>query len=558
MTTYISKSQAAFITQYYSYFIGNTMNSEYFLKQLGIKGLEEFDPASSSAKEWITSLRDLEKIESLPADKTIDAAPFNLHIPNRKKMSIQLNEYINLENRFLFMEPSKMAQINITLNEEEIYKSPDWDKTNTPYNIFRSDNVKGQDLFSKLINYFETESVYDLYDSNNNNIGSVSVRIDSGFIFITFVSMVVIVGLIGLLCLFTANIFSRFFTISITKPLNQLDEKIKAIASGDYISTMNAHIVLKKPLMEIESLAYSTNKIMLKMKEYNDLLESQKVILENQNGKLENQNVELTESKHQVEETRALLVQTEKMASIGQLTAAITHEINTPLGAINSNAQLFDMLLSTLNTNTTVNSDEELAGVMAQMKETNDINVMACERVIKIIKNLKTFTKLDQAEFQEADINEGIKSVLVLTSNLWKTKITMHEEYGNIPLIKCFSGLMNQVFMNIMVNAIQSIEDRGEIYIRTYTDENNVYASIRDTGCGIRKEHLPHIFDVGFSTKNAGVGAGLGLSICNNIIKKHKGEIKVSSEAGRGTEFIVCIPLSIESGANEINEEPLL
>jgi signal transduction histidine kinase len=149
------------------------------------------------------------------------------------------------------------------------------------------------------------------------------------------------------------------------------------------------------------------------------------------------------------------------MASVGQLTAAITHEINTPLGAIHSNAQIFDMLLNKLMGFNSINNDKELGDTAQQMKEANDISIMACDRVSQIIKSLKNFSKIDQAEFQEADLDEGVRSVLVLTSNLWKRKITIHEEYGSLPMVRCYPGLLNQVFMNLVVNAIQSIEKKG-------------------------------------------------------------------------------------------------
>ena len=223
------------------------------------------------------------------------------------------------------------------------------------------------------------------------------------------------------------------------------------------------------------------------MKQYSHLLEDQKIILENQNEELEAQNEELTDSKRKIEDAQTMLVQSENMASIGQLTAAITHEINTPLGAISSNVQLYDMLINLLHENNLIHTNPELFDVVERMKETNSINIMACQRVIEIIKSLKTFSKLDQAEFQEVNITDGIKSVLILTSNLWKNKIKIHEDYGDIPIVKCFPGLLNQVFMNILVNAIQAVKDKGDIYIKTFVDNEYLNVSIKDTGIGIRR-----------------------------------------------------------------------
>lgn len=541
MTAEVSKSQASIITQYYSYFIGNEMNSDFFLKLMNIKGLEEFNMFSPQASSWLYSLRKSNGMNTSDANSTKDP-----NAPKNHAKSIMDMTHIISEKAipgFTFIKPELITSVKIVLNNVELYRSPNWIETET--STSQNTQTKNNNNFlGKILNY-NGESRVALLDSKGKEIGYVTAQIDQEYILTMFYSMVATIIFVGVLCLIGANIIAKFFTMSITKPLTQLNEKIIDIAECDYETTRNAQIVMKKPLYEIEQLADSTNKIMLKMKEYNYTLESQKMMLENQNDELEAQNEELTLSRQQIREAQSQLVQTENMASIGQLTAAITHEINTPLGAINSNVQLFSMLIKLLEENEIIKANEETMGLISQLKETNDVNVMACERVIQIIRSLKNFTKLDQAEFQESDLNESIKSVLVLTSNLWKRKIKIHEDYGSLPPVKCFSGLLNQVFMNIVVNAIQSIENNGDIYIKTYIDDKNAYVSIRDTGCGISEENLKHIFDAGFSTKAAGTGAGLGLSICNNIIKKHNGEIIVKSEIGRGTEFIVSIPLNI-------------
>lgn len=208
------------------------------------------------------------------------------------------------------------------------------------------------------------------------------------------------------------------------------------------------------------------------------------------------------------------------------------------------------MLLSELVNHSIVQSNDELNSIFNQLKEVNDVNLMACSRIIEIIKSLKSFSRLDQAEFQEANINEGIKSVLVLTNNLLKRRITVHEEYGDIPPVKCFPGQLNQVVMNIIVNASQAIEGEGEIFIRTYQKEKYICISIKDTGTGIKEEDILEIFDPGFTTKGVGVGLGLGLYISYNIIENHDGEISVVSELGKGAEFIIKIPIDNEKIEN--------
>ena len=121
----------------------------------------------------------------------------------------------------------------------------------------------------------------------------------------------------------------------------------------------------------------------------------------------------------------------------------------------------------------------------------------------------------------------------------------IHEDYGDIPPVKCYPGLLNQVFMNIVVNAIQAVEKKGDIFIKTYADEVYINISIKDTGIGIKDEYLSRIFEAGFSTKETGTGAGLGLSICSNIVQKHQGLIDVISSEGNGSEFIIKIPIIV-------------
>lgn len=404
-----------------------------------------------------------------------------------------------------------------------------------------SNEDKGSD---RLSGYFKNfKSTKPIYDSDKKEIGTVTVRVNPRFLLMILVPLLLVITFINLIALIISNIISRFLAIPIIKPLKQLETKVKAIAEGDQETAVSTQIILKKPLREIESLADSTNNIMNKLKRYNEILEEQKEVLENQNTELEVQNEELIESKIEIQKHQAQLVQSEKMASVGLLTAAITHEINTPIGAINSNAQIEDMLLSGLISDPVVQTNEELSLIVGQLKEVNDVNLMACSRIIEIIKSLKTFSRLDQAEFQEADINEGIKSVLILTNNLLKRRIIVHEELGEIPHIKCFPGQLNQVFMNIIVNASQAIEGDGEIFIKTFRKDNDIFINIRDTGTGIKEEDISKIFDPGFTTKGVGVGLGLGLYISYNIIQNHKGEISVKSESGKGAEFIIRIPI---------------
>ena len=173
--------------------------------------------------------------------------------------------------------------------------------------------------------------------------------------------------------------------------------------------------------------------------------------------------------------------------------------------------------------------------------------MLAGEKITKIVHTLKNFARLDEAEFQLADIHEGIKDTLVLLHHELKYRIEVKTDFGNIPRIYCYPNQLNQVFMNITMNAIQSIEEKGEIKIRTYSDENHVYIEISDNGRGIPDENLEKIFDPGFTTKSSGVGTGLGLSIVYKIVEAHKGHIKAESIVKEGSRFTIEIPKTQET-----------
>jgi signal transduction histidine kinase len=485
---------AAFQAETVSYAVQKEINSGSALKVLGIESIDEIDKDSLRTKKWIDGLNKRTIINEF--------IPYTRHVNN--------------------------IYIRIEVNDKLVYSDEQVD-------------------IKKLSGFYEdTEAIKPILDSNSNQIGSITVRVNSRIIMGIMVPILVVIIFLSIVALIIAKILSMFLVIPIINPLNQLEKKVKAIADEDHETAASTQIILKKPLREIESLADSTNAIMKKLNSYNEMLENQKRALENQNAELEAQNDELMGSKLQIQKQQSQLVQSEKMASVGLLTAAITHEINTPIGAINSNVQLADMLLNGLMEYVSTQSDDELSLMLSQLKEINDVNLVACSRIIEIIKSLKSFSRLDQAEFQEANINEGIKSVLVLTNNLLKRRIKVHEELGDIPPVKCFPGQLNQVFMNIIVNASQAIEGEGEIFIHTYEQERHIIIKIKDTGTGIKEEHISKIFDPGFTTKGVGVGLGLGLYITYNIIQNHNGEISVVSELGKGTEFIIKIPMDNE------------
>lgn len=260
---------------------------------------------------------------------------------------------------------------------------------------------------------------------------------------------------------------------------------------------------------------------------------------------------ELDEVNRQMKEAQAHLVQSEKMASLGQLVAGIAHEINTPIGSINSNNDILIRSVGKMREffnceqcPADVRENPDVVKLMRVLEEINHNNRIACDRIINIILSLKNFARLDEAERKRVNIHEGLDSSLVLVHHQLKNRIAVVKEYGTLPEIECSPNQLNQVFMNLLVNAAQAMPGRGTLTIRTLHLGNEIQIKIGDTGIGIPRENMRKIFDPGFTTKGVGVGTGLGLSICNKIIQGHRGRIAVESEVGRGTTFTLTLPIS--------------
>ncbi|MDP2827898.1 MAG: ATP-binding protein [Sulfuricellaceae bacterium] len=266
----------------------------------------------------------------------------------------------------------------------------------------------------------------------------------------------------------------------------------------------------------------------------------------------------------ELKNTQHQLLQSEKMASIGQLAAGVAHEINNPIGYVHSNLgsleKYMDDLFSVLSVFEAAESDfpphsAALARINAY-KETLDLSFLkediptliaeskeGITRVKKIVQDLKDFSHVDEAEWQLCDLHRGMDSTLNIVWNELKYKVEVVKEYGALPEIECIPSQLNQVFMNLLVNAGHAIEDRGTITIRTGQEEDQVWVEIADTGKGIAEEHLKRIFEPFFTTKPVGKGTGLGLSLSYGIVTNHHGRILVESIPGAGTTFRICLPV---------------
>jgi signal transduction histidine kinase/nitroreductase len=242
---------------------------------------------------------------------------------------------------------------------------------------------------------------------------------------------------------------------------------------------------------------------------------------------------------------QARLVQHAKMAALGQLVAGVAHEINTPLAAVVNNNEVFLRVFARLHGALDVQTLGETAQRdLRAVEELLVVTRAACERITGIVRTLRTFARLDEADVKAVDLHEGIESTLVLVAHLLKGGITVERRYGELPRVECHPNQVNQVFMNLLVNACQAMGDTGKLTITTRTlDGDMVEVRIADSGHGIPAEKLARIFDPGFTTKGAHLGTGLGLSIVYQIVEGHGGEIVVESEAGHGAEFIVRLPV---------------
>lgn len=310
-------------------------------------------------------------------------------------------------------------------------------------------------------------------------------------------------------------------------------------------------------------------------KENERIIREQNLILEQKVAErtieLQSANEVLNNTLDDLKQAQTQLVESEKMASLGQLTAGIAHEINNPINFVTSNVMPLkrdvDMLLDTISVIEEVGMSEatnaEKEQKIKQYKEELDFDYLKVEinhllkgihegasRTAEIVKGLRIFSRVDEDDLKRADLNEGLDSTLVIVNNLLNNRIEIVKDYSNLPLIECYPGKLNQVFLNIISNAIHAINRKhgenagGFVRISTSHDEENVIVSILDNGTGMDEQTQKKIFEPFFTTKEVGEGTGLGMSIAYNTMKKHNGDILINSVQGEGTEFTLVLPIS--------------
>jgi len=344
---------------------------------------------------------------------------------------------------------------------------------------------------------------------------------------------------------------------SLTKPVLKLTEVTKKIAAGD----LDQKIEIPDE-NEIGELANSFNKMTLSLKK-------SQADLQEYNRTLEQRVEERTK---ELKESQAQLIQSEKMAALGQMVAGVAHEVNTPLGFVRNNIVLMSRkktkisevlqkqqaLVSLLTTGDLEQAEQAIMDAAMSLDEVErkeilkDIDSLVSdslgglERIQELVVSLKNFSRLDEAAFKLTDVNEGIESTLVIATNVLKTKVDVVKNLTPNFIIECYPSQLNQVFLNLFINAAQAIETKGTLTITTKFDErdrNWAIITVADTGKGIPPNIINRIFEPFFTTKAVGQGTGLGLSIVYKIIEKHNGSISVQSTVGKGTEFTIRIPV---------------
>jgi two-component system NtrC family sensor kinase len=280
---------------------------------------------------------------------------------------------------------------------------------------------------------------------------------------------------------------------------------------------------------------------------------------------------ELEKTNRELKDTQVRLVHTSKMVSLGQLVAGVAHELNNPIGFIFSNmAHLRDYSNRLIKLAETAEKEPE---ALENVKEELEIDfvrkdifklISSCEdgarRTRDIVLGLRNFSRLDEAKLSQIDVHQAIDNTLNLLAGELKNRVQVHKEYGSLPLVSCYASQINQVFMNILTNAIQAMPDKGNIWITTSQFKSSkgipmIAVSIQDSGKGMSAATMEKIFDPFFSTKEVGQGTGLGLSISYGIVENHGGEIQVKSQMGIGTEFIIQIPVVLQRKA-EVDQDP--
>jgi signal transduction histidine kinase len=381
-------------------------------------------------------------------------------------------------------------------------------------------NSEAQEVFDHL-----SADLRALANVNKNDSNAAAARADVAYQSVRKITQTLSIGAI-LLSVFLVAWLARFISV----PVRQLVHAARSVAGGD----LDVHLKIDSK-DEIGNLAHSFNLM----------------------------TASLREARERMQKAQVQLVQSEKMASLGQLTAGIAHEINNPVNFVSSNvsplrrdvAEVFSVLAQYDETVSAQQLQERFQSVETMKKKLDlpylkeEINSLldgiqdGAHRTSEIVKGLRSFTRLDEDERKSANINQGLESALLMLKHQLKNRIEVIKEFGDLPPVMCYPGKLNQAFLNILANASQAISGPGKIFIKTSSDGEIVTIAIKDTGAGMMPEVQKHIFEPFFTTKPVGEGTGLGLPITYGIIEAHDGNIEIYSEPGKGSEFVITLPV---------------
>jgi len=358
--------------------------------------------------------------------------------------------------------------------------------------------------------------------------------------------------ILAAIMLFVALCCAFMLARSISKPLADMEKTVSKIASGDLSERLES-----TKYEELNKLVYA----------YNMMADSLQRLYSTLEATVNDRTRELKSAYTELQNTQSMMVHSEKMKSLGELVAGIMHEINNPINFIYGNMthlsnysnDLISIIDEFVQYKASLKPDEK-ESIEKNMNEVDyeflksDLPelIKSCKeganRAKNIIQDLKSFSRMEEVAITDVDISHEIDMTLNILHNKIKNKAEVHKEYmENIPKIEAFGGQLNQVFMNILDNAVSAIEKQGDIWIRINKDdsEKNIILEIEDNGVGMDSETAKKVFDPFFTTKPVGQGTGLGMSITHKIIKNHQGNIRLDSTPGVGTKFIITLPLNI-------------
>jgi signal transduction histidine kinase len=346
----------------------------------------------------------------------------------------------------------------------------------------------------------------------------------------------------------------------ISIPLKRLTQGASVIAAGDFSQRVRV-----SSRDEIGELAETFNEMARSLEERShaliELNRSLEEKVKERTAELELASREANRAYEELKDTQVQLIQSEKLAGLGQLVAGVAHEIKNPLNYIYGNTEFLKSYVANLKQlidlyHSHASLDQPAKDKILALKEEMNYEFMLEDvdtlvrnfeegaiRINSIIADLRTFSRTDSESFQPAQIHESIELALNLVKNEYRDRIQIRREYADLPPVYCHPGKLSQVFMNLLVNACQAIPAQGEIAIRTYSNGDRVFVEIKDDGVGIETKYQAKVFEPFFTTKPVGKGTGLGLSISYGIIQQHRGTIELESEKGKGTTFRICLPV---------------